>query len=48
MDILYTRGKNFQNMRHLPLLNGDPENFILDLVAIPELHLVLGNKVPGV
>ena len=34
-------------MRHLPLLKGDPENLILDLVAIPELHLVLGNKVPG-
>ena len=42
------RDKNFQNMRHLPLLKGDPENLILDLVAIPELHLVLGNKVPGV
>ena len=59
MDILFScgfkidcsidkRGKKFQNMRHLPLLKGDPENLILDLVAITELHLVLGKKVPGV
>ena len=37
-----TRSKKFQNMRHLPLLQGEPDKLVLDLVAIPELHLVLG------
>ena len=36
-----TRSKKFQNMRHLPLLQGEPDKLVLDLVAIPELHLVL-------
>ena len=36
------RSKNFQNMRHVPLNKGDPDIPILSLIAIPELHLVLG------
>ena len=36
------RSKNFQNMRHAPLIKGDPDIPILSLIAIPELHLVLG------
>ena len=36
------RSKNFQNMRHQPLLNGSPDALILELIVPPELHLMLG------
>jgi hypothetical protein len=32
-------------MRHLPLIKGDPDMLILHLVAIPELHIVLGRYI---
>ena len=32
-------------MRHLPLIKWDPDMLILQLVAIPELHLVLGTVI---
>ena len=34
--------KNFQNMQNPPLMTGDPQSLILDLIVPPELHLVLG------
>ena len=36
------RAKLFQNMRHPPLINGDPESKIINLVNPMELHLLLG------
>ena len=36
------KSKDFQNMRHLPLIKGDPETLILDIFSPPELHLELG------
>ena len=36
------RGKEFQNMQHSPLLSGDPDSMIIDLIPPPELHLLLG------
>ena len=40
-----SRSKNFQNMRHVPLIKGDPDMLILSHIAIPELHLVLGRDI---
>ena len=36
------QAKNFQNMKHAPLIKGDPETLILEHIAPPELHLMLG------
>ena len=36
------KSKDFQNMRHLPLIKGDPGTLILDIFSPPELHLELG------
>ena len=35
--------KLFQNMVHEPLLKGDPDSLVLGLIAIPELHLLIGD-----
>ena len=40
-----SKAKNFQNMRHPPLLTGDPNMLILSQIVPPELHLMLGNHI---
>jgi len=37
------QSKNFQNMRHPPLVNGDPELLVMEIFVPPELHLMLGS-----
>ena len=37
-----SRSKMFQNMRHQPLISGNPEDLIIKLFAPMELHLMLG------
>ena len=34
--------KDFQNFTNTPLLTGDPEQLVLGLLAVPELHLLIG------
>lgn len=39
------RSKSFQNMRHPPLIHGDPNTVILDQLGPPQLHLMLGTNI---
>ena len=37
--------KWFQNVVNEPLLSGDPDETVLGIIAIPELHLLIGNAI---
>ena len=36
--------KRFQNVVNDPLITGDPDDLILGLVALPELHIMIGMR----
>ena len=38
----YLRQSNYQNIVNIPLLTGDPERLVLDMLNPPSLHLLLG------
>ena len=37
--------KEFQNFTHPPLLTGDPEQLVLDVINIPSLHILIGKII---
>ena len=37
--------KEYENVTHEPLVSGDAETFVLDILCVPELHLLLGKNL---
>ena len=37
--------KKFQNVTNSPLIKADPNTLVLGIIAIPELHLLIGKNI---
>ena len=36
------QAKHYGNVIHMPILSGEPDTLVIDLLPPPELHLLLG------